>query len=484
MSGIMSGVKPIKMANGGLVPSGGLPYGSPQGALGGYGGMGLGTGSGYAEGGDVDYKELAKGIGSFAGEMLDPRDPINALLYALWLFPPAGAAATAGKLAYAGGKGIKAARSAKKAKRLSKVAPKLTGTTAYDLGHKAGVGGISALLGKELVEAAPDLYELAETAVTDPDIIMEIIKESVPRKAEGGLLEAPVLYAAGGKALKKKAKTAAQKVKEKKKKADADKKKKADAEKQKKADEKAEKDRDKAEKKRAEEQKKAEEKIRKEEEIALANRSRWQKYQDWRKGLPFVPKHLLPGSGLSWLTYPGAAGAYTYSQLGKSAERRKAEEKRKLLLEQIETAQTKATDVDAQAEREATTAEKRRRNRALIAAGREMTKYTEGHVPYNWLSDAATAYSDTMAGKDQPEVIQTAYAMMAENPELEFEDALRSILSRGAVAATDPELAEIQMMQSIPGLEDTAEFLLQQYYLTRLSPEALSRVESAATEIE
>ena len=89
-----------------------------------------------------------------------------------------------------------------------------------------------------------------------------------------------------------------------------------------------------------------------------------------------------------------------------------------------------------------------------------------------------------MAGKDQPEVIQTAYAMMAENPELEFEDALRSILSRGAVAATDPELAEIQMMQSIPGLEDTAEFLLQQYYLSRLSPEALSRVESAATEIE
>ena len=111
-------------------------------------------------------------------------------------------------------------------------------------------------------------------------------------------------------------------------------------------------------------------------------------------------------------------------------------------------------------------------------------KSTEGYVPYNWLSDAATAYRDTMAGKDQPELIQTAYAMMAENPELKFEDALRSVISRGQFGATDPELAEIEMMQRIPGLEDTAEFLLQQYYLSRLSPEALSRVESAATEIE
>ena len=469
MSGILTGVKPIKMATGGLVPSGGLPYGSPQGALGGYGGMGLGTGSGYAEGGDVDYKELAKGIGSFAGEMLDPRDPINALLYALYLFPPAGVAATAGKLAYAGGKGIKAARAAKKAKRLSKLAPELTGKKGYDLGHKGGLGAYLALEAQELFG--------------DEDV--EEDEEEVIENADGGLIERPVLYAAKGKAIKKVIKKADA---DKKKKADADKKKKADADKKKKADEKAKKDREEAEKKRAEEQKTADEKIRKEEADALAKmgpvKRKLKEYQDWRRGLPFVPKHLLPGSGVSWLTYPGAAGAYSYSQIGKSAERRKAEEKRKLLLEQIETAQTKATDVDAQAEREATTAEKRRRNRALIAAGREMTKYTEGHVPYNWLSDAATAYSDTMAGKDQPEVIQTAYAMMAENPELEFEDALRSILSRGAVAATDPELAEIQMMQSIPGLEDTAEFLLQQYYLTRLSPEALSRVESAATEIE
>ena len=51
--GIMGGIEPIKMATGGLVPSGGLPYGSPQGALGGYGGMGLGTGMGYAEGGEA-----------------------------------------------------------------------------------------------------------------------------------------------------------------------------------------------------------------------------------------------------------------------------------------------------------------------------------------------------------------------------------------------------------------------------------------------
>jgi hypothetical protein len=59
--GIMGGIEPVKMANGGLVPSGGLPYGSPQGALGGYGGMGLGTGSGYAEGGeatDIDLEDL------------------------------------------------------------------------------------------------------------------------------------------------------------------------------------------------------------------------------------------------------------------------------------------------------------------------------------------------------------------------------------------------------------------------------------------
>jgi hypothetical protein len=479
MSGILTGVKPIKMANGGLVPSGGLPYGNPQGTLGGYGGMGLGTGSGYAEGGDVDYKELAKGIGGGILDFVDPTDPINALLYALWLFPPAGAAATAGKLAYAGGKGIKAIRTAKKAKRLSKLAPELTGKKGYDLGHKATAGGLGAYFGKELVEAAPDLYEIAETAVTDPEIIMEIIKESVPRKAEGGLLEAPVLYAAKGKVVKKKAKTVAQKVKEKKKKADADKKKKADEAKQKKADEKAKKDREEAEKKRAEEQKTADEKIRKEEEIALKNRSGYQKFTDWRKGLPWYGRFPL---------YPplavGAAGWIGKRQLDKRAVKREAEEKRKQLVEQIETAQAKATDVDAQAEREATSAEKRRRNRALIAAGREMTKYTEGYVPYNWLSDAATAYSDTMAGKDEPELIQTAYAMMAENPELKFEDALRSVLSRGAVGAVDPELQEIQMMQSIPGLEETAEFLLQQYYLTRLSPEALSRVSEAATEIE
>ena len=482
MSGIMSGVKPVKMANGGLVPSGGLPYGSPRGALGGYGGMGLGTGSGYAEGGDVDYKELAKGIGSFAGEMLDPRDPINALLYALWLFPPAGAAATAGKLAYAGGKGIKAARSAKKAKRLSKVAPKLTGTTAYDLGHKAGVGGISALLGKELVEAGPDLYELAETAVTDPEILMEVIKESVPRKAEGGLLEAPVLYAAGGKALKKKAKTGAEKVKEKKKKkADADKKKQADADKKKKADEKAKKDREEAEKKQAEEQKKVEEKIRKEEEAALANRSGWQKYQDWRKGKPWYN----PIRGLTHpLTPLGAAGAYGTYAVHKSGERREAEEKRKQLLEQIEAIQAATSAADAQAEREATTAEKRRRNRALIAAGREMMKSTEGYVPYNWLSDAATAYSDTMAGKDEPELIQTAYAMMAENPELKFEDALRSVLSRGAYAAVDPVLEEIQTLKGIPHMKEYAEFLEQQHYLSKLSPEALATVKESATLIE
>ena len=468
MSGILTGVKPIKMATGGLVPSGGLPYGSPQGALGGYGGMGLGTGSGYAEGGDVDYKELAKGIGSFAGEMLDPRDPINALLYALYLFPPAGVAATAGKLAYAGGKGIKAARAAKKAKRLSKLAPELTGKKGYDLGHKGGLGAYLALEGQELFG--------------DEDV--EEDEEEVIENADGGLIERPVLYAAKGKAIKKVIETVKDKKKkkaaaEKKKKAAEAKKKKADADKQKKADEKAKKDREEAEKKRAEEQKTADEKIRKEEADALAARGPWQKVKDWRSGLPWYGRTLTHP-----LTAIGAAGAYGYSQLGKAAEREEAEKQKKLLLEQIETAQAKATDVDAQAEREATSAEKRRRNRALIAAGREMTKYTEGYVPYNWLSDAATAYSDTMAGKDEPELIQTAYAMMAENPELKFEDALRSVLSRGAVGAVDPELQEIQNMMNIPGLAEHAEFLLQQYYLSRLSPEALARVSEAATVIE
>ena len=465
MSGIMSGVKPIKMATGGLVPSGGLPYGSPQGALGGYGGMGLGTGSGYAEGGDVDYKELAKGIGSFAGEMLDPRDPINALLYALYLFPPAGVAATAGKLAYAGGKGIKAARAAKKAKRLSKLAPELTGKKGYDLGHKGGLGAYLALEAQELFG--------------DEDV--EEDEEEVIENADGGLIERPVLYAAKGKAIKKVIK----KVKDKKKKKAAEaKKKKADADKKKKADEKAKKDREEAEKKRAEEQKTADEKIRKEEADALAARGLGQKYQDWRRGLGGVWPHVLPGSFLGTAGPLTAAGIIGKRQLDKAAERKEAEKQKKQLLEQIEAAQAKAADVDAQAEREATSAEKRRRNRALIAAGREMTKYTEGYVPYNWLSDAATAYSDTMAGKDEPELIQTAYTMMAENPELKFEDALRSVLSRGAVGAVDPELQEIQMMQSIPGLAEQAEFLLQQYYLTRLSPEALARVSEAATEIE
>jgi len=460
MSGILTGVKPIKMANGGLVPSGGLPYGNPQGTLGGYGGMGLGTGSGYAEGGDVDYKELAKGIGGGIWDFIDPTDPVNALLYALYLFPPAGVAATAGKLAYAGGKGIKAARAAKKAKRLSKLAPELTGKKGYDLGHKGGIGAYLALEAQELFG--------------DEDV--EEDEEEVIENADGGLIERPVLYAAKGKAIKKVIK----KVKDKKKKKAAEaKKKKADEAKQKKADEKAKKDREEAEKKRAEEQKTADEKIRKEEEAALANRSRLQKFTDWRKGLPWWGRYpLYPPAAI------GAAGAYGYSQLGKAAEREEAEKQKKLLLEQIETAQAKATDVDAQAEREATSAEKRRRNRALIAAGREMTKYTEGYVPYNWLSDAATAYSDTMAGKDEPELIQTAYAMMAENPELKFEDALRSVLSRGAVGAVDPELQEIQNMMNIPGLAEHAEFLLQQYYLSRLSPEALARVSEAATVIE
>ena len=468
MSGIMSGVKPIKMANGGLVPSGGLPYGSPQGALGGYGGMGLGTGSGYAEGGDVDYKELAKGIGSFAGEMLDPRDPINALLYALYLFPPAGVAATAGKLAYAGGKGIKAARAAKKAKRLSKLAPELTGKKGYDLGHKGGLGAYLALEAQELFG--------------DEDV--EEDEEEVIENADGGLIERPVLYAAKGKAIKELKKVKDKKKKkddaEKKKKAAEEKKKKADAEKQKKADEKAKKDREEAEKKRAEEQKTADEKIRKEEADALANRSGWQKYQDWRKGKPWY-------NPIRALTHPltplGAAGAYGTYAVQKSGERREAEEKRKELLEQIEAIQTDTSAADAQVEREATTAEKRRRNRALIAAGREMTKYTEGHVPYNWLSDAATAYSDTMAGKDEPELIQTAYAMMAENPELEFEDALRSVLSRGAVEVMDPELKEIQLIQQIPGMEEYAEFLMQNYALSKLSPEALEALPDV-TEIE
>ena len=111
-------------------------------------------------------------------------------------------------------------------------------------------------------------------------------------------------------------------------------------------------------------------------------------------------------------------------------------------------------------------------------------KSTEGYVPYNWLSDAATAYSDTMAGKDQPELIQTAYAMMAENPELKFEDALRSVLSRGAYAAVDPVLQEIQTLKGIPHMQEHAEFLEQQYYLSKLSPEALERVSEAATVIE
>jgi hypothetical protein len=367
-----------------------LPYGNPQGTLGGYGGMGLGTGSGYAEGGDVNYSKdftsgfeqgatsalesfsalansaggrgfeqgatgALEGIGSFAKEMLDPRDPINALMYALYLFPPAGAAATAGKLAYAGGKGIKAARAAKKAKRLSKLAPELTGKKGYDLGHKGGIGAYLALEAQELFG--------------DEDV--EEDEEEVIENADGGLIERPVLYAAKGKAIKKVIK----KVKDKKKKKAAEaKKKKADEAKQKKADEKAKKDREEAEKKRAEEQKTADEKIRKEEEDALAARGLGQKYQDWRRGLGGVWPHVLPGSFLG-TAGPIAGGTYWgMQQAAKSRERREAEEKRKQLLETIEAIQSDKSAAGAQAEREATTAEKRRRNRALIAAGREMTK--------------------------------------------------------------------------------------------------------------
>jgi hypothetical protein len=320
------------------------------------------------------------------------------------------------------------------------------------------VGGVSALLGKELVEAGPDLYELAETAVTDPEILMEVIKESVPRKAEGGLLEAPVLYAAKGKVVKKKAKAAAQKVKKKKK-----------AKKETKTKE--------------EPKKETKTKETKESEIGAGpdTRSRWRKYQDWRSGKPWYSpsRHLLPGSPSWWLTVPGAA-AWGLSQRDKSAKEKRTQE---AIQAAIESQRDAAATADAQAEREATTAEKRRRNRALIAAGREMMKYTEGHVPYNWLSDAATAYSDTMAGKDQPELIQTAYAMMAENPELKFEDALRSVLSRGAVEAVDPQLKEIQLIQQIPGMEEYAEFLMQNYALSKLSPEALEALPDV-TEIE
>ena len=104
--GIMGGIEPVKMANGGLVPSGGLPYGSPQGALGGYGGMGLGTGMGYAEGGeaaDIDLEDIEpetqnraikyikENPGKFAGLAL-----LDAMALALLVMPVPGARVAAG----------------------------------------------------------------------------------------------------------------------------------------------------------------------------------------------------------------------------------------------------------------------------------------------------------------------------------------------------------------------------------------------------
>ena len=104
--GIMGGIEPVKMANGGLVPSGGLPYGNPQGALGGYGGMGLGTGMGYAEGGeaaDIDLEDIEpetqnraikyikENPGKFAGLAL-----LDAMALALLVMPIPGARVAAG----------------------------------------------------------------------------------------------------------------------------------------------------------------------------------------------------------------------------------------------------------------------------------------------------------------------------------------------------------------------------------------------------
>ena len=104
--GIMGGIEPVKMANGGLVPSGGLPYGNPQGALGGYGGMGLGTGMGYAEGGeaaDIDLEDIEpetqnraikyikENPGKFAGLAL-----LDAMALALLVMPVPGARVAAG----------------------------------------------------------------------------------------------------------------------------------------------------------------------------------------------------------------------------------------------------------------------------------------------------------------------------------------------------------------------------------------------------
>ena len=102
--GIMGGIEPVKMANGGLVPSGGLPYGNPQGALGGYGGMGLGTGMGYAEGGeaaDIDLEDLEPETQNRVVKYMKENPgltAVNAIALALLFAPVPGARLAAGAL--------------------------------------------------------------------------------------------------------------------------------------------------------------------------------------------------------------------------------------------------------------------------------------------------------------------------------------------------------------------------------------------------
>ena len=102
--GIMGGIEPVKMATGGLVPSGGLPYGSPQGALGGYGGMGLGTGMGYAEGGEatgIDLEDLEPETQNRVVKYMKENPgltAIDAIALALLVAPVPGARLAAGAL--------------------------------------------------------------------------------------------------------------------------------------------------------------------------------------------------------------------------------------------------------------------------------------------------------------------------------------------------------------------------------------------------
>jgi hypothetical protein len=196
--GIMGGIEPVKMATGGLVPSGGLPYGSPQGALGGYGGMGLGTGMGYAEGGeaaDIDLEDIEpetqnraikyikENPGKFAGLAL-----LDAMALALLVMPVPGARVAAG-----------ITKGASMLGRLARgVASPIKSTKAAAQATKAGVEKrVGSRAARKAAERAGITSPKPTTALTAPGYYEALGREAIGKSNIPARIGAGTVLAAG-----------------------------------------------------------------------------------------------------------------------------------------------------------------------------------------------------------------------------------------------------------------------------------------------